>query len=136
MQLTPHLHFNGRCEEAFNFYAQCLGGEIVTMLTHAGSPMADQVPAEWGSKILHATLSIGDQELTGCDVPPDSYQEPQGFAVTIGLADEAEAERIFRSLAEGGTVDLPLQETFWAKRFGMVVDRYGIHWMVNCGKTP
>ena len=135
MQLNPHLSFNGQCQKAFKFYQQCLGGNIQTMMTHGDSPMADQVPSEWRDKILHATLIVGETALMGADVPPDSYKEPRGFSITIQINEPADAERIFRALSEGGTVTMPLQETFWAARFGMVVDRFGIPWMVNCGQA-
>src|SRR5271165_261312 len=100
MQLNPYLNFNGQCEAAFKFYEQCLGGKIVTMVTYAGTPVADQVPPEWRNKILHATLMVGDEVLMGCDTPPGRYHEPKGFSVTLGLKDPAEAERIFNVLAE------------------------------------
>jgi PhnB protein len=135
MQLNPYLSFNGQCAEAFEFYQQCLGGNIQTMMTHSGSPMADQVPSEWRDKILHATLIVGESTLMGADVPPDSYKEPRGFSITIHINDPADAERIFGALSEGGKVTMQLQETFWAARFGMVVDRFGIPWMVNCGQA-
>jgi len=135
MQLNPYLSFNGQCQEAFEFYQQCLGGNIQTMMTHGDSPIADQAPSEWRDKILHATLIVGQTTLMGADVPPDSYREPGGFSITIQINDSADAERIFRALSEGGTVTMPLQETFWAARFGMVVDRFGIPWMVNCGQA-
>ena len=134
MQLNTHLSFNGQCEEAFKFYHQCLGGNIQMMLRHGDSPMADQVPSEWRDKILHATLIVGETALLGADAPPDHYQKPAGFSVTIQITDPADAERIFCSLSESGTVTMPLQQTFWATRFGMVVDRFGIPWMVNCGQ--
>jgi len=136
MHLNPHLHFNGQCEEAFNFYRQCLGGDIQTMMTYRDSPMADQVPSEWREKIIHGTLSIGGTALMGSDVPPDQYEKPQGFSVTIQLDDPAKAERVFHELAERGTVTMPLQQTFWAARFGMVVDRFGTPWIVNCEAKP
>jgi PhnB protein len=133
--LNTHLIFKGQCEAAFKFYAQCLGGKIQTMMTWGESPMADQVSSELRDKIIHATLIVGDSALGGGDAPPDSYEEPRGFSVTINLNDPAEAERIFRELSESGTVTMPLQQTFWATRFGMLVDRFGIPWMVNCGQA-
>jgi PhnB protein len=93
------------------------------------------VPAEWREKILHATLKVGDQILNGADVLPDRYQTPQGFRLTLGLKDQAEAERIFKALAENGTVEMALQETFWAVRFGVFVDRFGMPWTVNCERA-
>ena len=135
MKLNPHVLFDGRCEEAFNFYRQCLGGEIKAMIRHEGTPAAGNVPAEWRSKIIHACLVIGDQMLLGCDAPPNHYRKPQGFSASIDVKEPAEAERIFNQLAEDGTVQMPIQGTFWAIRFGMLVDRFGIPWMVNCQKA-
>ena len=132
MQLNPYLNFNGQCEAAFKFYERCLGGKIEFMLTHGDSPMAQQVPAEWRNKVMHARLVVGDKILMGSDAPPDRYEAPKGFSVSLGIDQPAEAERIFKALAENGTVQMPLQETFWALRFGVLVDRFGIPWMVNC----
>ena len=135
MQLNPYLTFNGQCESAFKFYEQCLGGKIVMMMTHGESPMSEQTAEEWRDKILHAQLTIGDIILMGSDAPPDYFEKPQGFSVNLQFEDVAEAERVFQALAEGGTVRMPLQETFWAKRFGMFVDRFGIPWMINCSEA-
>jgi PhnB protein len=132
MQLNPYLMFNGRCEAAFKFYERCLGGKIVAMLTHAETPIADQVPSEMRDKIIHARLVVGDKVLMGSDAPPDRYEEAKGFSVTLGIDDPVEAERVFHALAENGTVGMPIQKTFWAIRFGMLVDQFGIPWMVNC----
>ncbi len=134
MQLNPYLTFNGQCEAAFKFYEKCLGAKIVGLWTHGGTPVESQVPADWRNKILHASLHVGDGLLQGADVPPDHYEQPKGFSVTLGLKDPAEAERIFHALAENGKVQMPLQETFWAIRFGVLVDRFGIPWMINCEK--
>jgi PhnB protein len=133
MQLNPYLTFNGQCEAAFKLYEKCLGGKIVMMLPYGDSPMADQTPPGCRGKILHCTFALGDQVLAGVDAPPERYQKPQGFSVALNLDDAAEAERIFNTLAENGTVQMPLQETFWAVRFGMLVDQFGIPWMINCG---
>ena len=135
MQLNPYLTFNGQCEAAFKFYEQCLGGKIVAMLPHAGTPAEEHVPAEWRNKIMHARLIVGDDVLMGSDAPPDRYEGSKGFSVTLGVDNPAEAERVFNALAEKGTVQMPIQETFWAVRFGMLVDRFGIPWMINCEKT-
>lgn len=135
MQLNPYLTFNGQCEAAFKFYEQCLGGKIVMMMTHGESPMAEQTAEAWRDKILHAQLTIGDIVLMGSDAPPDYFEKPQGFSVNLQFEDVAEAERVFQALAESGTVRMPLQETFWAKRFGMFVDRFGTPWMVNCSEA-
>jgi PhnB protein len=135
MQLNPYLHFNGRCEAAFNFYEQCLGGKTVFKMTYGESPMADKSPPEWLGKIMHARLLVNDQVLMGSDAPPDRYDAPKGFSLSLNLADAAEAERIFSALVEKGTVVMPLQQTFWAERFGMLMDEFGIPWMINCEKA-
>jgi len=135
MKLNSYLTFNGQCEAAFKFYEQCLGGKIVAMVTHVGTPAEEQVPAEWRNKILHARLIVGDEVLMGSDAPPDRYEESKGFSVTVGIDDPTDAERIFDALAKNGTVKMPIQKTFWAVRFGMLVDQFGIPWMVNCEQT-
>ena len=132
MQLNPYLVFNGQCEAAFKFYERCLGGKIEMMMTHGDSPMAEQVPPEWRNKVMHVRLALSDKVLMGSDAPPDRYEQPKGFSVSVGVDKPAEAERIFNALAQNGTVQMPLQKTFWAERFGMLVDQFGIPWMVNC----
>jgi PhnB protein len=132
MQVNPYLVFDGRCEAAFKVYAQILGGKIEAMMAHEGTPAAEHVPAQWRSKIMHARLAVCGMVLMGCDTPPDRYEEPKGFSVTLGLTEPAEAERIFTALADGGKVRMPLAQTFWASRFGMLTDRFGIPWMINC----
>jgi PhnB protein len=132
MQLDPYLSFKGDCEAAFRFYAKCLGGKVEGTFTYGQSPMAQQVPPEWSNKLMHARMVIGDRVLMGCDAPPDHYREPSGISLSISVKEAAEAERVFNELVEGGKVQMPLQKTFWSVRFGMLVDRYGIPWMVNC----
>jgi PhnB protein len=132
MKLNPYLSFNGECEAAFKFYEQCLGGKIESFMTFGNSPMAEQTPPDKLDKIMHASLKVGDTVLMGSDAPPDFFEKPQGFSVSLVFDDVAEAERVYTALAENGTVQMPLQETFWAARFGMVVDRFGTPWMINC----
>jgi PhnB protein len=134
MQLNPYLTFNGQCEAAFKFYAQCLGGKIEAMMPHAGTPAEEHVPVEWRDKIMHARLAVGDGVLMGSDAPPERYEKPRGFSVSLQIKDPAQAERAFHALAEGGAVQMPIQPTFWAARFGMLVDRFGTPWMINCDK--
>jgi PhnB protein len=135
MHLNAYLWFNGNCEEAFQFYAKCLGGKIEAMTPHAGTPMEKHVPPEWRNKILHARLTVGDQMLMVSDSPPDKHSPTEGFSVSVINNDPAEAERLFRALEEGGKVEMPLQQTYWAARFGMLVDRFGIPWMINCNQA-
>jgi PhnB protein len=132
MQLNPYLLFNGQCEAAFKFYERIFGGKIEAIIPHEGTPAAEHVPPEWRKKILHARLSVGDEVLMGSDAPPDRYEAMKGFSVTLGIDDPAEAERIFHALAENGTVRMPIEKTFWALRFGMLVDQFGTPWMINC----
>ncbi|MEX2113709.1 MAG: VOC family protein [Pirellulales bacterium] len=132
MSVNPYLTFNGDCELAFKFYEKCLGGKIEMMVPHAGTPAEGHVPAEWNDKIMHARLVLDDTLLMGSDAPPGMYVAPQGFSVAVQVKDPAEAERIFNALADNGTVRMPIEPTFWAIRFGMCVDRFGIPWMVNC----
>ncbi|HEX4022204.1 MAG TPA: VOC family protein [Acidobacteriaceae bacterium] len=134
MQINPYLLFDGNCEEAFKFYAQVLGGKIEAMMPHTGTPMEKQTPPEWRDKIMHARMTVGDQILLASDAPPASYKKPQGFSVSLNIQDPAEAERVFHAIAESGTVHMPIQETFWAVKFGMFTDRFGIPWMINCDK--
>jgi PhnB protein len=136
MKLSPRLSFNGQCREALDFYQDCLGARIEFALTYGDSPVADKVPAEWRDKILHATLGVGQSILYAADAMPGEYLPPKGFYVTIGVQDAAEAERIFGPLSEGGVVKMPLQKTFWSIRFGVLVDRFGIPWEVNCQQAP
>src|SRR3546814_8538814 len=111
MQLNPYLIFDGRCEAAFAFYAQCLGGEIVAMITNGESPVADEVTSERHDKILHARLVLGDQVLMGSDAPPEHHAKPQGVSVTLGVDDPAEGERIVAALAEDGEGRKPVSRT-------------------------
>jgi len=132
MQMNPYLSFKGDCEAAFQFYERCLGAQPGVMFRYAGTPLANQVPAEWGNKVMHGSLTIGGQVLMGGDVASDRYEEPRGFSMSLHIKSTADAERIFRDLAQGGKVVVPLEKTFWAALFGMVVDRFGIPWLINC----
>ncbi len=136
MQWNPYLGFNGDCQEAFKYYERVLGGKIIAMITHADMPAEDQAqtPPGWKNKIMHARLVVGDQVLMGSDAPSDHFEKTQGMSVALQIDDPNEAERIFAALADNGTVRMPIQPTFWAIRFGMLTDRFGIPWMVNCEK--
>ena len=134
MQLNPYLTFNGQCEAAFKFYEKVFGGKIEAMMTFGSSPMAEQTPPEWRNKIMHARMSVGGKTLMASDAPPDRYEAMKGIMVTLGIDDPGEAERIFRALSERATIQMPIQKTFWAERFGMLVDKFGTPWMVNCEK--
>jgi PhnB protein len=129
-----HLHFRGNCSEAFRFYAATFGGRIVFSMTYGDAPGAAPGTPEVRDQIIHARVDFGDDALLGCDVPPGRYEKPQGFNVMANAESPEHAERLFRVLSEGGTVGMPIQETFWAYRFGMCIDRFGTPWMVNCAK--
>jgi PhnB protein len=135
MQIVPYLSFNGDCEAAFKFYEETLGGRIGAIFRYGGSPLAGNAPADWSDKIMHGNVTIGDLALMGADIMPDRYEAPKGFSLSIQIKGTPEAERIFRELSNGGTMVMPLEKTFWAARFGMVVDRFGIPWLINCEES-
>jgi PhnB protein len=131
MKIDPYLNFNGTCREAFTFYAELFGGQIDTLMTYGESPMAGEMP-EMHERVMHVSLPLGQTTLMGSDAPPQYFQPAQGIWVSLHVEDEAEAERLFGALREGGAVTMALEQTFWAKRFGMVTDRFGTPWMINC----
>jgi PhnB protein len=135
MELNPYLFFDGTCAEAMKFYEQVLGAKIEAIMPFEGSPAANTVPPESRGKILHAMLRLDNQILMASDAPPGHYEKPQGFSVSINVKDPKEAERIFEALSKSGKVTLAIGQTFWAERFGMLVDQYGIPWMVNCAQA-
>jgi PhnB protein len=134
MQLQPYLMFSGQCEEALTFYRSVLGGEIVSMNRYRNSPMESQVPADWGDKVMHATLVADGVTLMASDSSRLGSDANNSRAqLSIGSADHAEGQRIFDGLVAGGSVTLPYTQQFWGASFGMLVDRFGIEWMVNAG---
>jgi PhnB protein len=134
MELSPYILFGGQCEEAFKSYEKILSGKITAMHRHSEAPPAPHISPEWKNKIMHVSLQLGDYALMGSDAPPEYQQPAQGFSVSLVIKDPAEAERVFRGLSENGKIKMPFQETFWAHRFGMFTDRFGIPWMINCPK--
>jgi PhnB protein len=132
MRMNPYVSFNGNCEAAFKFYEQWLGAKPGGLFRYAGSPMASQAPADWGDKVMHGSVTIGDQELMGADLAPGQYEAPKGIGLSLQIKSVSDAERVFAGLADGGTVVMPLQQTFWAARFGVVTDRFGVPWQINC----
>jgi len=133
MQTQPYLFFDGRCEEAIEFYRGALGAEVTMLLRFKEGPEPQQpgmVPAGAGEKIMHASLRIGDATVLASDGRCLGQPSFQGFAVSLTVPNEAEAERLFAGLAEGGQVQMPLAKTFFSPRFGMVADRFGVSWMV------
>lgn len=137
MKWNPHIAFNNQCEEAFSFYEKLLGGKIVAMIGYGDTPAKDHMPANTGNRIMHARLELGDQVLMGCDAHPEMpYDGIKGCDVALQVETPAEAERVFAALAEGGNVQMPIGETFWSVRFGMLTDKFGLPWMINCVKAP
>jgi PhnB protein len=132
MQIQPYLFFKGNCEEALAFYKSALGGDY-TINRFEGSPMAADLPDAWKSKIMHATFTSGDCTIMASDTPPQ-HQRPTGsdIALSIGMRDEAAADRIFAKLSDGGKIKNPFQKMFWGAKFGSFVDKFGIEWMINC----
>jgi PhnB protein len=131
MKINTYLAFNGNCGEAFKFYEKCLGG-TAELMKYEDSPMAEQTSPDWRDKIMHARLQAGDQVLMGADAPKGMFNGNHGFSVSITVSDPAEADRIWAALSEGANVHMPLAKTFWSPAFGMLVDHFGIPWMVNC----
>ena len=132
MDLITYLAFDGQCETAFKHYEKVLRGKILIMMKGADMPAGTPMPPEAANRIMHARLQVGDRLLMGGDAPPGRHVKPQGFCANITLDDPAEAERIFGDLGEGGSVTMPIAETFWARKFGMLTDRFGVPWMINC----
>jgi PhnB protein len=134
MQIQPYLFFNGRCEEAVEFYCRALGAKVEMLMRYKDSPEPPppgMVAPGSENKVMHATLHIGDTTVMASDGDCSGRPGFQGFSLSIAVADHAEADRAFNALAEGGQVQMPLTETFWSPRFGMVADRFGVAWMVN-----
>ena len=136
LDASVSLSFNGDCEAAFKLYERLLGAKAEFVITWGASPLADDVPPEWHDKLLFARLRSRHMTLLGGDIPPSSYRRPTGFTLCLSADDEAEAERFFAELAEGGTVQMALQPTFFATRYGEVVDQFGIPWEIRCRKPP
>jgi PhnB protein len=132
MLIQPYLFFHGNCEEAMRFYERVLKGKITDLLPHAGTPAEEHVSPEWKTKILHARLEVGDAALLASDSPYEKDSEKRGSSVSLHLHSIEEAERIFEELSAEGNVTMPMAPTFWALRFAMFEDRFGVPWMINC----
>jgi PhnB protein len=130
------LTFNGDCAAAFKLYERLLGAKPEFVITWGASPLAGDVPHEWHDKMLFARLRTRHMTLLAGDALPGTYKRPTGFNLCLSADDEAEAEHLFAALAEGGTVQMALQATFFATRYGEVVDRFGIPWEIRCRKPP
>ncbi|WP_341920944.1 VOC family protein [Hydrocarboniphaga effusa] len=135
MKLNTYLSFDGNCREAFEFYAQALGAKITAMMSFGETPASEYVSEASRSKIMHACLDVDGHNIMGTDGTPEHPHVPvQGAHVVADVATPAEAERVFAALSPGAQIQMPLAETFWAQRYGQLVDRYGVAWMVNCSQ--
>jgi PhnB protein len=134
MKLNTYLHFNGNCEEALNFYVKALGAKPVMMLRYSEAPVACETSKELQQKIMHGRITIGDNVIMASDAPPERFMAQAGFSINIGVDTPEEAERLFKALSEKAEICMPIAETFWAQRFGMLKDQFGVPWMVNCEK--
>jgi PhnB protein len=132
MQVNPYLYYSGNCEAALKYYEKALGAKIEMMMTHESAPAEMPTPPEWKKKIMHARATIGGAAIMASDAPPGHYHKPQGFSVSLLVEDLADAERKFKALSDGGRVDMAFAKTFFAKGFGMCVDKFDIPWMVYC----
>lgn len=134
MQVEPYLFFEGRCEEAVEFYRKALGAEVVMLMRYKDSPEPPppgKLPPGSENKVMHANLRIGETTVMASDGLAQGQPRFQGFSLSITVPDEARAEKLFAALAAGGQVQMPLARTFWSPRFGMVTDRFGVGWMIN-----
>jgi PhnB protein len=133
MQVQPYLMFGGRCQEAVDFYREVLGAEVPMLMRFKEapeSPPPGMMPDNWGDKVMHCELKIGDTVVMASDGCSTSGTEFKGFSLTVSAASEAEADRLFAALSAQGQVTMPLAKTFFSPRFGILVDRFGISWMV------
>ena len=133
MQIQPFLFFEGRTEEALEFYKGKLGAQVEFLMRYKDNPDPKYNPPNSGEKVMHSCFRVGDTQVMASDGNCTGKPSFQGFSLTFNAADEADAKRRFTALAEGGQVNLPLSETFFAKSFGMVADRFGLNWMVMAG---
>ena len=133
MQVQPYLFFDGRCEEAIAFYRKALGAEVTMLMHYKDSPEPHEpgmIPPGAENKVMHASFRVGETTVMASDGRCQGQPKFQGFALSLAASDEAEAERLFAALADGGQVQMPLSKTFFSSRFGMVADRFGVGWMV------
>ena len=128
MKMNTYVNFAGKCDEAFRFYETHLGAKIGMMMTHGQAPDQRKVDPAWKDAVLHARLYIADTELLGADIP--SAQPMRSAYLSLSVESDAEAERIFSALSEGGEIFMPMESTFFASRFGQLRDRFGINWMI------
>jgi PhnB protein len=130
MKLNTYLNFGGNCAEAFRFYEQHLGGQIGAMMKHGDMPDPSRVLPGMQDAVMHAQITIGDSVIMGSDVPADRFKPVRSVYLSLSVASDGDAERIFALLAQGGEVFMPVQETFFATRFAQLRDKFGVLWMI------
>jgi PhnB protein len=130
MQVQPYLQFDGRCEEAIEFYKSALGAEVEAIMRFKDGPDCMEMPVGTEDKVLHSCFRIGETRIMASDGYCKGKPDFQGFSLTIRAPNKAEADRLFSALGKGGAVQMPLAETFFSPRFGMVADRFGVSWMI------
>jgi PhnB protein len=135
MHTNVYLHFSGDCADALKFYENVMGAKTGMVMPFSAAPPGGNLPPDWKDKIMHANVTVGDNLLQATDAPPGMYAKPQGFRVTLNVDSSTDADRIFKALAENGSVQMDISETFFAHRFGMVTDKFGIPWIVIHNKA-
>jgi PhnB protein len=131
MQMNVHLNFQGNCAEAFDFYNKVFGAKSAITMKYGEAPASAPVPPDWKDKIMHTSMPLGDGLLMGCDAPSERSTPIGGFQISVESKDEAEVKRIYEALQAGGSVQMPLAQTFWSPMFGMCTDKFGVAWMVG-----
>jgi PhnB protein len=130
VRLHTYLNYGGNCEEAFEYYAQHLGGSITMLMRHGEQPNPESTPPGWTGKVLHARMDLGGTELIGADIPADRFKPIRSAYLSLTLDSDGEADRVFGLLSDGGEIYMPMQETFFATRFAMLRDKFGTSWML------
>ena len=136
MQINPYLNFNGRCEEALNFYRDALGAQVTSMFRFSEAPDKEMIPPGGENKVMHASLRIGDSDVMASDGECAPGKGFEGIALSIGVASVEAGEKVFKALSQGGKVRMEFAPTFWTAGFGQLTDRFGVEWMVNVNHEP
>ena len=138
MHVQPYLFFGGRCEEALEFYRKAIGAEVQMMMRYHDSPEPHGMPECFADKVMHASVNVGATGFMASDGSCEAPSTFEGFSLSVTVPDEAEADRVFSALADGGLVTMPLEKTFWAPKFGMLTDRFGVGFPTTCppGSVP
>ena len=137
MKVQPYVFFDGKCDEALEFYKRALGANVTALMRWKEAPDKAMITPGHENKVMHSEFQVGETVILASDGRGTGKPSFQGFALTITADNEADAKRMFNALGDGGQVQMPLEKTFWAERFGMVVDRFGVPWMINCeGAQP